>query len=149
AAVSPLRVESGIAAAVPATDPLPLMVRGGAEWLRQLRFTWDSFANTWNQWVLGYNLERQYFLLSRVGLDQATWQTLIVILFGITGLITSMFAVVILRRLSNRGRDPVAAIYARFCRKLARRGAQRLPSEGPVDFAERASSALPQAAGAI
>src|SRR5690606_12261507 len=52
AAVSPQRVESGIAAAVPASDPLPAFVRGGAEWLRNLRFTWDSFATTWNQWVL-------------------------------------------------------------------------------------------------
>ncbi len=149
AAVSPQRVESGIAAAVPSTGPLPLLGRGGAEWLRQLRFTWDSVANTWNQWVLGYNPERQYFLLSRVGLDQATWQTLIVILFGISALITSGFAIVILRRLSSRARDPVAAIYARFCRKLARRGAHRLPSEGPADFAQRASSRLPQAARAI
>src|SRR5690606_32454560 len=55
AAVSPLRVESGIAAAVPSTDGLPLALRSNSEWLRQLRFTWDSFANDWNQWVLGYN----------------------------------------------------------------------------------------------
>jgi transglutaminase-like putative cysteine protease len=149
AAVSPLRVESGIAAAVPATDPLPLALRSNSEWLRQLRFTWDSFANSWNQWVLGYNPERQYWLLSRVGLDRATWQTLAMILFAITSLITCVFAAVILRRLHQRARDPVAAIYARFCRKLARRGARRAPSEGPSDFALRAASQLPQAAGAI
>jgi transglutaminase-like putative cysteine protease len=149
AAVSPLRVESGIAAAVPATDGLPLALRSNSEWLRQLRFTWDSFANTWNQWVLGYNPERQYWLLSRVGLDRATWQTLAMILFGITALITCIFAALILRRLRSRTRDPVAAIYARFCRKLARRGAQRAPSEGPADFAVRAASRVPEAAGAI
>src|SRR5690606_38244023 len=80
AAVSPLRVESGIAAAIPAAEAAPLLGRGGPEWLRQLRFTWDSVANTWNQWVLGYNPERQYYLLSRVGLDQATWQMLALIL---------------------------------------------------------------------
>jgi transglutaminase-like putative cysteine protease len=149
AAVSPLRVESGIAAAVPTTDALPLALRSNSEWLRQLRFTWDSFANSWNQWVLGYNPERQYWLLSRVGLDRATWQTLALILFAITGLITFVFAAVILRRLHLRTRDPVAAVYARFCRKLARRGAQRAPSEGPADFAVRAANRVPEAASAI
>lgn len=149
AAVSPLRVESGIAAAVPATDALPLALRSNSEWLRQLRFTWDSFANSWNQWVLGYNPERQYWLLSRVGLDRATSQTLALILLGITAFITCIFAVVILRRLHRHARDPVVAIYARFCRKLARRGAQRAPSEGPADFAERAARRVPEAAAAI
>jgi protein-glutamine gamma-glutamyltransferase len=149
AAVSPLRVESGIAAAVPSTDGLPLALRSNSEWLRQLRFTWDSFANDWNQWVLGYNPERQYLLLSRVGLDRATWQTLAMILFGITALITCIFAALILRRLRSRTRDPAAAIYARFCRKLARRGARRAPSEGPADFAARAAIRVPEAAGAI
>ncbi len=73
AAVSPLRVESGISAAVPRTDPLPLFVRGDFAALRQLRLTWDLMANTWNQWVLGYTPERQRLLLSRVGIDDATW----------------------------------------------------------------------------
>ena len=149
AAVSPLRVESGLAAAVPSTDPVPLLARGSSEWLRQLRFTLDSFANTWNQWVLGYNPERQYWLLSRVGLDRATWQTLAMILVGITGAITCMFAALLLRRLGRRTRDPASAIYARFCRKLARRGARRAPSEGPADFGRRAAVQLPQAAPSI
>ena len=80
AAVSPLRVESGISAAVPRTDPLPLFVRGDFAALRQLRLTWDLMANTWNQWVLGYTPERQRLLLSRVGIDDATWHTLAVVL---------------------------------------------------------------------
>jgi transglutaminase-like putative cysteine protease len=149
AAVSPQRVESGIAAAIPTTDPLPLLVRGDSAWLRQLRFTWDSMANNWNQWVLGYNPERQFWLLSRVGLDRATWQTLALILFVVTCLITAGFAAVLLRRLGRQRRDPVARIYARFCRKLARRGATRSPSEGPADFAERAVKEFPQAAATI
>jgi protein-glutamine gamma-glutamyltransferase len=149
AAVSPLRVESGIAAAVPVTDPLPLLIRSDMEWLRQLRFTWDSLANSWNQWVLGYNPDRQFWLLSRVGLDRATWQMLAMILIVTTGLITLAFAIIMLRRIGRQVRDPVADIYARFCRKLARRGTTRSPSEGPADFAERASRQLPDVAPRI
>jgi transglutaminase-like putative cysteine protease len=148
-AVSPQRVEAGIAAALPATDPLPLLVRSDSAWLRQMRFTFDSLANSWNQWVLGYNPERQFWLLSRIGLDRATWQTLAMILIAITTLITAGFAIAILRKLGRRKRDPIAQIYARFCRKLARRGATRAPSEGPADFAERAAQQLPHAAPAI
>jgi transglutaminase-like putative cysteine protease len=144
AAVSPLRVESGIAAAIPTSTALPLLARSDMEWLRQLRFTWDSLANSWNQWVLGYNPERQFWLLSRVGLDRATWQTLAFILAGTTALITLAFAYTMLRQLSRRSRDPAAAAYERFCRKLARRGIAREPSEGPVAYATRAGALLPQ-----
>lgn len=149
AAVSPLRVESGIAAAIPASTSLPLLVRNDIEWLRQLRFTWDSLANSWNQWVLGYNPERQFWLLSRVGLDRATWQTLAFILAGTTALITLVFAYTMLRHLSRRARDPAAAAYERFCRKLARRGATREPFEGPVAFAARANALFPLQAAEI
>jgi hypothetical protein len=126
-----------------------LLVRGDSAWLRNARFAWDSMANSWNQWVLGYNPDRQFWLLSRVGLDRATWQTLAMILIAATGLITAGFAIAMLRRFGRRPRDPVVKIYARFCRKLARRGAARAPSEGPADFAERAARQLPDAAGPI
>jgi hypothetical protein len=149
AAVSPQRVESGISGSVPATDPLPLLVRADLPWLRNMRFAWDSLANSWNQWVLGYNPERQFWLLARVGLDRATWQTLAMILVATTALITTAFAIAMLRRFSRRPRDPVVKIYARFCRKLARRGAKRAPSEGPADYANRAARQLPAAAGPI
>ena len=149
AAVSPQRVESGIAASVPASDPLPLLVRGDMPWLRNIRFAWDSLANNWNQWVLGYNPDRQFWLLSRVGLDRATWQALAMILIGVTGLITTGLAIAMLRQYNRRPRDPVVKIYARFCRKLARRGTTRAPSEGPADFGARAARQIPEAAAPI
>ncbi|MEO8165692.1 MAG: DUF3488 and transglutaminase-like domain-containing protein, partial [Betaproteobacteria bacterium] len=54
AAVSPLRIERGLAAAVPAFER-PLLTRSGFDWLKRTRFAWDAVANSWNQWVLGYN----------------------------------------------------------------------------------------------
>ena len=69
---------------MPRTDPLPLFVRGDFAALRQLRLTWDLMANTWNQWVLGYTPERQRLLLSRVGIDDATWYTLTVVMLCAT-----------------------------------------------------------------
>jgi len=45
AAVSPARVEAGVAAAVPQAETLPFMMRGVYPWLRRARMTWDSVAN--------------------------------------------------------------------------------------------------------
>ncbi len=143
AAVSPLRIESGIAAAVPRTDPLPLMVRGDYPWLRQARLTWDSLSNNWNQWVLGYNPERQRSLLSRVGIDDATWRTLTVILIAVTGIILLALVWITLRRLRMAVRDPVKLAYNRFCAKLGRKGLPRAPAEGPSAYAARLARLRP------
>jgi transglutaminase-like putative cysteine protease len=136
-AVSPARVDRGISAAVPSTDPLPLMVRGDFEALRQLRLTWDYMANTWNQWVLGYTPERQRWLLSSFGIDNATWQKLAAILFVLSGIIIVMLTLLVLRQVRSQARDPVKTAYLRFCHKLSRKGLPRDPAEGPADYARR------------
>ena len=146
AAVAPQRVESGIAAAIPETDPLPLLVRGDLVWLRQLRLTWDSLANTWNQWVLGYNPERQRRLLSHASIDDATWRNLAVILIAATGIVVSVLSLIMLRRLRATVRDPVKRAYLQFCAKLGRRGLARNLAEGPVDYAVRLARLRPDLA---
>jgi transglutaminase-like putative cysteine protease len=146
AAVSPLRIQSGIAAAVPRTDPLPLLVRGDYPWLRQLQFSLDSFANNWNQWVLGYNPERQRWVLSRVGIDEATWRTLAIVLVVATAVIMLALVPLMLRTLKARVNDPVKRAYLRFCDKLGRRGLPRQPAEGPSAYAARLSRLRPDLA---
>ena len=149
AAVSPLRVESGISAAVPLTDPLPLLMRSDFEFLRQMLLTWDLMANTWNQWVLGYTPERQRQFLAKVGIDDATWQTLAAILLCATGLIVAVLVVLTLRQLRTRVHDPVKVAYLRYCNKLRRKGLPRDPSEGPVDYANRLERLRPDLSPAI
>ncbi len=148
-AVSPNRVESGISAAVPLSDTLPMMVRADFEWLRQLRLSWDFMATTWNQWVLGYTPERQIWLLSRVGLDNATWQKLTAMLFVLCGAIVAAFVVLALRQLKGRVSDPAKAAYLRFCDKLRRKGLPRGPAEGPADYALRLEAARPDLTPAV
>lgn len=143
AAVSPARVEQGINAAVGSGSTLPLFMRGDYPLLREMRLTWDSLANTWNQWVLGYTPERQRALLTRVGLDDATWRTLAALLLTLTGVFTLVLAIFTLRRLRVRVRDPVMLAYLAFCTKLRERGIERQPDEGPLTFAERVSRLRP------
>jgi hypothetical protein len=147
AAVSPARVEAGVAAAVPRGEVLPL--RGEYAWLRQARMTWDSIANSWNQLVLGYTMDRQRQLMRRVGIDDATWQSMVATMFVATGVIMLVLVALMLHRLRSARPDPVVAAYRRFCTRLANRGVTRHPSEGPEAFRRRASTARPDLAVAI
>ena len=149
AAVSPERVEAGVAAAVPQAETLPFMMRGVYPWLRRARMTWDSVANSWNQAVLGYTQDRQRQLMRRVGIDDATWRSLATAMFIATGAITLVLAVLMLHKLRASRPDPVTAAYLRFCERLAKRGVKRHPSEGPDAFRKRAAAARPELASSI
>jgi transglutaminase-like putative cysteine protease len=149
AAVSPARVQSGAVAAVPQGENLPLMLRGNLRWLHRASLAWDSLANSWNQVVLGYAFDRQRQLMQRIGIDDATWQSMAALMFIATGATMLVFALLMLRKLRAMRPDPVAAAYARFCRRLASRGVVRHPSEGPSTFGTRAAAALPGLAAAI
>jgi len=144
AAVSPLRIEDGIAAALPQGEPLPLLLQDKYAWLRRARLTWDSAANSWNQLVLGYNPERQQQLLRRAGIGDATWGKLSAIMITITGAVMLLVSALILRQLRAARPDPVTAAYARFCARLARCGLARHPSEGPDAYRKRAIDARPE-----
>ncbi|HXV11322.1 MAG TPA: DUF3488 and transglutaminase-like domain-containing protein [Burkholderiales bacterium] len=149
AAVSPLRVEAGISAAVPRSDPLPMLVRGDFELLRQLRFTWDLMANSWNQWVLGYTPERQRQLLVGMGIDDTTWYTLTAIMLALAGIIVVILALFMLSRLRTHIADPARVVYLRFCEKLRRKGFARAAEEGPLDYAQRLERARPDLASPV
>jgi transglutaminase-like putative cysteine protease len=144
AAVSPLRVESGLAAAVPESERNPLLGGDRFDWLKQARFAWDAVANSWNQWVLGYNPERQTQFLSQMGLEQATWQNMVIVLMASSALIILVLSAVLFLRLVRQRREPVQRLYQNFCHAMARRGAPRRPSEGPRDFAARISLQFPE-----
>lgn len=142
AASVPRRVESGLARSVPEGELLPLM-RAQLEWLRGVRDRWDAVAHKWNVWVLGYNPDRQRELLSSIGMRDADWRTLTAALFTVLGVMTLALLAWSLRRLKRP--DPVQRAWRAFCRKLAARGVERSPHEGPRDYAIRAARALPAA----
>ncbi|MBK5103694.1 MAG: DUF3488 domain-containing transglutaminase family protein [Burkholderiales bacterium] len=141
AAASPVRVESGIGAAVPDTDPLPLMARTTFYWLREMRYNWDALANKWNQLVLGYNPERQRQFLTSMGMNEPSWEDMALTLFWGVGGLLALLTAWLLRRL--RSADPVQRLWLRFCAKLRNSGCARAPHEGPADFIERTAGRYP------
>jgi transglutaminase-like putative cysteine protease len=146
AAVSPARVEAGAAAALPGRDPLLGFVEADNLLAKQLRYGWDMLNNHWNQWVLGYNQERQLDVLSRFGL--ISWQDMAIWLMGASGALLGGLMVILLWP-APLSRDPAKRAYEKFCRKLARAGVRRGASEGPELFARRAVSLRPEWSRAI
>ena len=139
-AVAPQRIQSGISSALPADEPLPALARPSL--FRRLNLGWDSINNDWNQWVLGYNQQRQSEFLSKIAGskvsrgDMALWLSCLLIV------IVGLIALWVLRP-ARSGFDAVQTAWIRFQNKLARAGLPRLSAEGPLDFAVRAAQTFP------
>jgi transglutaminase-like putative cysteine protease len=146
AAIAPARIESGLSAAVSNPAALPFMARNPPPWLRNLRFNWDALANQWNQWVLGYNSETQFAFLTRLGMEDISWQKLALNMLAGIFVLVGVFTLLLLRRLVVRQTDPVQAAWLKLCRKLAKAGLPRMAHEGPQDYASRIGAAHPELA---
>jgi protein-glutamine gamma-glutamyltransferase len=147
AAAVPIRVEQGITAAAPAGASLPLFMRTRLDWLKSLRNNWEALSNQWNQWVLGYNPDRQREMLSRLGVREPSWQTMTVMLFWTLACVLLLTALWLLR--SIRREDTVQRTWLRFCAKLGRAGLSRGSVEGPLDYAGRIAGQLPARGHAV
>ncbi|MBI3140928.1 MAG: DUF3488 domain-containing transglutaminase family protein [Rhodocyclales bacterium] len=141
AAIAPSRIEAGIARALPASDPLPFVVRTDLSWLRELRFRWEATTNSWNQWVLGYNAERQRNVLSRLGMPEPDWRRMAAALAFACALLTLALVGWALRRRTRL--DPALRAWNRLSGKLAGIGLARQTWEGPADYARRVAGANP------
>jgi hypothetical protein len=138
AAVSPDRIQRNVAVASP-TEPvfggLINLHIGRDSILGKLRFRWDAINNGWNQWVLNYTPERQKSLLRSLGFDNISWQKMTLLMCAIGGIVMLVIAVPLLA--DRRKVDPVDAVYAVFCRQMARHGHPRHAHEGPRAYARR------------
>lgn len=143
----PTRVQQNLAVVVPEGSPLPLLMRIHAEWLKDLRFRWDALNNAWNQWILGYNVERQRELLRRLGMAQPDWRHLTVTLAVLTGLTFAGFALYALRHW--RRLDTAGLLWRRTERRLARLGLARQIWETPSAWAQRVGKRRPELADSI
>ncbi len=123
---------------------LPFLARTQSPFLLNLRFNLDALTNQWNQWVLGYNTERQFAFLTRLGMEDITWQKLAINMLAGVALLVGIFTLVMLRRLIARQNDAVQAVWLKVCRKLEKAGLPREPFEGAQDYAARIAAARPE-----
>ena len=146
AASAPARIERGLAAALPDTGHLPLLMRPELAWLQGLQHHLDALNHRWNQWVLGYNPARQRDLLAGLGLGEVDWPQLTGLMTAACAAVTAALAGVLLR---NRRRDPVLRAWEGVCSRLAAHGLPRADWEGPTAYAARVGTTRPDLADAI
>jgi len=147
AAVSPLRVEGGVNAALGPIGAFSSLIAGDPLGvLASMRFAWHYVNSQWDQWVVGYNVDRQRQFLAQFGLSAQDWRQIaawigggMVILGGFLGLW------LVLRDLPKRG-EPALLAWRRYCAKLASAGIARAPHEGPLDYLARVEAARPELA---
>jgi hypothetical protein len=106
--------------------------------LKQIGFTWDALNSQWNQWVVGFNQDRQrYALESLLGMRDMDWRQLAMWLIAGVLSTSGLVGGLLLLKVYRRRKEPVAAAYDRFCAKLANAGITRALHEGPMDFLSR------------
>lgn len=116
AAIAPERIQGGLSATMPDSPALPFLARIQAPWMLKMRFNLDMLNHQWNQWVLGYNMERQFALLTRLGMDDISWQQM-----AWAALLVGMIALLLLRKQYQRQTDAPQALYLKFCKKTGQR----------------------------
>ncbi|WP_435100144.1 transglutaminase TgpA family protein [Arhodomonas sp. AD133] len=146
AAVAPARVSGGLGAAVPESDPVPLMARGTPGMARELRLLWDRMDAMWNNWVLAYGPQLQRDLLGNLGLRGA----LEIALATAAALAVSLLVLAVWTLRPGRAiaRDPVQRVWQRYCRRLAAVGLEPGPSDGPHTLLARVRRDRPDLADA-
>jgi transglutaminase-like putative cysteine protease len=137
AAVSPRRVDLGARAAAGASAPW-----FQANWLQDLRNRLDLVNRFWNSAVVQFNALRQRSLLTPFGIEKAEYGDLMTVLIALSTLLLTLFAWWVLRA-PRAVIDPLDAAYARLCGKLARAGAARDATEGPLTLAARTATLWP------
>jgi len=136
-AIAPERIQRGIEAAFPDEELLPGGLRRDSELFWQAGMFWDNVNARWNDWVVQFNRLRQEELLLDLGFDDPDWRDFAIAMgVGLAAAMMLLFAW-LAWEFRPRRKDPAAASYARFVRRLARRGIELPTGEAPRDFARR------------
>ena len=149
AAIAPERVERNLASALKDNTALSFMARNPPAWLSKLRLNIDALSNSWNMWVLGYDPERQFALLTRLGMEDVSWQRMARDLMLGLAVILAVLAALMFRHLFTRDPDRVHAAWLRLCKRMTKVGLPRAAHEGALDYAQRVGSLRPALASEL
>ncbi len=152
--VSPERIELGLEQAVAeegtflATSPLSLRRYSNINLLNQLRLRYDALTYQWQTWVVGFDRDAQFELLSGL-LGDLSARKFAFILLGSWLLVLVPVSLGLFYGRRVRKVSELDSVYLAFCARLASMGVIRGAGETPRAFSERAAQKLPSAAAAI
>lgn len=152
--VAPERLTSGIEAAAEgeqsflADAAFSWMQFRQTLWLTELRLMVSAVSYYWDTWVVGYDTESQFGLISELlsgigwsgDLKSAQLGWLMVAMFFLGVVVIGVAHATTTRQQKGRALDRA---YRRFCELLAKRGYPRSPGETPLAYADRIAAAEP------
>jgi protein-glutamine gamma-glutamyltransferase len=121
-----------------------VLARRLARWpiFARTRLGWQTLSYAWDTRVLSFDGDEQGSFFASVGIAGRGPIFFIVGTLAVTIALLALYAGWTHLRTRPRG-DRVKIMYESFCRKAAKLGAPRDPSEGPLDFSRRATRLLP------
>ncbi len=146
AAVAPIRIEKGVAAAVPLSEGLPGYLARRTAMTDALVARMDWIEANWNRWILAYGPELQAEFLRRFGL--VDWgQMVLALTVLVTVMLSAIGGVMLLQSRPVVPRDDALKQWRIALKKLARAGFAPAAAEGPRDFIERVVRQRPDLRG--
>jgi len=149
AAVAPERIERGMQAALPESEPVPGRLINQYDALVKLRLAWDALNTAWNDSVVEFGAEHQRALLEGLGIEDADWQALGVGLVLALAVFFTLLSAWLGWRFRPRRADPIARSYQQLCQRLARVDLARQLHEGPQDYLRRVAGRRPELAAPL
>lgn len=151
AAIAPERLEQNLNTEQELGEEIRFIADGSSAgwlsgWLKQSGLLWSSAEYNWQRWVVNYNSGKQSSFLSSFGIDGV--QSMVLSMAAIVAAITSLYGASLFFRSSGPS-DTALRFYAKYCKKLARKGLTRETGEGAKTFAERAKAQLPERSAEI
>lgn len=147
--IAPQRLTGGSGQFAPRAEGL--LPAGGLKMFssvfRFFRLGWDAANNSWNQWMLGFNYERQRGLWERLGLSSGSMGRVIAAVALGFGIFLTAVTWNSLRRPASR-RDRTRELYLRFLSACAALGVPATRSDGPLTHLARFTARHPHLAEA-
>jgi hypothetical protein len=143
AAIAPERVELGLTDIVTADAPQFSRWQQRTPWLGDLWLRLDALRQLWRERILLFDQSSQERLLELLHIPEPDGQKVALLLAACLILGMTWLTWQVRRELKIGPRDPLRRAYERLCRRLKSVGCERMPSEGPEDFATRVSHLRP------
>lgn len=153
-AVAPQRIELGSDALKDdpgylADQPFSPLKYSNIQWLQQLQVQYDHLNYLWHVWVLDYDNERQFEVLSAL-LGEASVKRIAIFFLICGGTTLSLIAIGFWWRSPRRRERPAIKLFHRFERAVLRNtGIRRDTGEGAFDYARRIAERRPDLAAQV
>ncbi len=144
AAVAPSRVISGMASALSAGEPIPLLARLDRGWLKQIQLGWDAVNHKWRKHIINFGQDTQLTIFDNFGMPSPRpWQIMLLIFT-----VALLWSLMILKVRISTSADMSEGerLWSKFINHLQNAGMPPQQAQGPLDYCTRACQRWPEQA---